>query len=215
MHHYVYQVENLLNHKIYIGKHSTENLDDGYMGSGKLLGKAIAKYGLENFRKTILQTFDTCEEALTYEKLLVTEEFAHNQNTYNLTVGGGDGWWTINIDVERRREKNHRAALSMNKTLWSDPEFRKRTSVRVSAQSAYLHEQGKLSAPDWTGKKHSDATRAKMRDSHTGKHVGQRNSQFATVWVFNLEERRSLRIKNDELDAYLKRGWHKGRKIKW
>ena len=41
----IYQTTNLINNKIYIGKHQTSDLDDGYLGSGKLLLQAIKKYG--------------------------------------------------------------------------------------------------------------------------------------------------------------------------
>lgn len=52
--HYVYRIINKLNNKFYYGVHSTSNIDDGYMGSGKRLGYAKNKYGLENFEKEIL-----------------------------------------------------------------------------------------------------------------------------------------------------------------
>ena len=75
MHHYVYCIENLINGKVYVGKHTTSDLDDGYMGSGKLLTKAIAKHGVKNFCKHVLIECSSAEEAFELERQIVDEEF--------------------------------------------------------------------------------------------------------------------------------------------
>ena len=51
--HYIYLTTNNINGMKYIGKHYGE-LDDPYLGSGKILKRAITKYGKENFTKSIL-----------------------------------------------------------------------------------------------------------------------------------------------------------------
>ena len=90
----VYRITNTINRKIYIGKHQTNNINDGYMGSGKRLLVAKEKYGIENFKKEILYTFDTEEEMNSKEAELVTEEFCLRNDTYNMIPGGYSTWET-------------------------------------------------------------------------------------------------------------------------
>lgn len=86
---YIYKITNQINGKIYIGKHSTDNLNDGYMGSGKLIKKAIQKYGIENFTKEYLAFCDTDEKLNWFEKFYIKKCKAKEVG-YNLT-DGGDG----------------------------------------------------------------------------------------------------------------------------
>ena len=41
MYYYLYKITNKINQKVYIGVHTTSNMEDGYMGSGKYLKRAI------------------------------------------------------------------------------------------------------------------------------------------------------------------------------
>lgn len=211
--HYVYQITNLINGKIYVGKHSTNDLNDGYMGSGKLLNLAINKHGVENFRKHIIKMCETSEEAFEFERHVVNEQFVTNKNTYNLTMGGSSNWFHINSDIAFRKEKNRRAAITMNSKTWADEDFRKRTSERMKN----LHFEGQLSAPkcDWTGRRHNDLTKAKIGKANSVHQSGTSNSQYGTVWVSNYDLKKSVRIKCEELSHYLDLGWSKGRKMNW
>ena len=86
--HYFYKITNQINGHFYYGVHNTNNLDDGYMGSGKRLHYAYKKYGIENFKKDILKFFNTKEDAFEYEAKIVNETLINDINCYNIVTGG-------------------------------------------------------------------------------------------------------------------------------
>jgi len=98
---YLYRTTNIANGKTYIGVHCTDNLGDKYIGNGvkanfttankkKLTAfkSALLKYGVLNFKLEILAFYDTYEECLEQEKLLVNEQWVADNNNYNTTKGG-------------------------------------------------------------------------------------------------------------------------------
>lgn len=105
MYHYTYQIDNLINGKYYRGKHSAKSLDNDYMGSGKLIIKAIDKWGIENFKKTILKTFPTSAEAFAHEAEIVTMKEVNDPMCYNLIPGGKGGQKQF-TDEELREHKH-------------------------------------------------------------------------------------------------------------
>lgn len=96
MFYYLYEIKNNINGKIYVGVHKTKNLNDGYMGSGKVIQDAIKKHGIENFTKVILEMFDNPDDMFLKEKEIVTDEFLARDDVYNLRRGGSGGFDYIN-----------------------------------------------------------------------------------------------------------------------
>jgi hypothetical protein len=89
MQHFIlYKTTNLINNKTYIGIHQTNDLNDGYLGSGIAFKKALKKYGKENFFREIIETCSSFDELLEKEKKYVNESWVNNKNNYNLKTGG-------------------------------------------------------------------------------------------------------------------------------
>jgi len=84
----VYKTTNIVNDMIYIGVHKTNNINDGYMGSGKIFKLALKKYGKTSFKREILFIYDNIDNAYEKEKELVNKDFVDSNNTYNLVCGG-------------------------------------------------------------------------------------------------------------------------------
>jgi hypothetical protein len=75
----------------YIGQHRTNNIEDGYLGSGLRLKRAIKKYGEEHFVRELLFIFDGEKEMNLKEQELVDWETISDANCYNLVPGGYGG----------------------------------------------------------------------------------------------------------------------------
>jgi len=88
MYHFTYITINLLNDRCYAGIHSTDNLDDYYIGSGTLLNKDIKEYGREHFRCLKIMFFKDRKSLLKAEKVLVNKKWVEDSQNYNKTVGG-------------------------------------------------------------------------------------------------------------------------------
>lgn len=214
----IYQVTNKVNGKIYVGCHQTENVDDGYMGSGKLITRAIKKYGIENFEKRILTECFSFEEMLKREAEIVNEEFLERNDVYNLTKGGGSGWYYCNKSGKNLYGKNgHKGCggdnlidgIELIEKLKKEGRYEK----FCESVSYGLKEKIKKDGFWWIGKKHKDSTKEKIGKTNSIKQKGEKNSQFGTCWIHSDIERISKKINKEDLKNFVSDGWKIGRKM--
>lgn len=200
----IYKTTNIINGKKYIGKHQTYNIDDDYMGSGKLLKRAIKKYGIESFTKRILFVFDTEEEMNVKEAELVTEDFCNREDTYNLCSGGQGGFGYINANAKNNSNKDwDKIKIKTSKAL------KGRKCPNISKRLKLEHSIGirKHGFPNWTGRTHTEESKLKIGKANSGL-TGKKNSQFGTMWI--TDKKTNKKIKKDE---NIPQGWYKGRTI--
>lgn len=112
---FVYITTNLINGKQYIGSHSTNNSNDGYIGSGKYFLRSVKKYGKENFKREIIEE---CDPSLN---LILEEKYIKEYNTlspkgYNLSPTGGIG---LNGGKHSKESKQKIKDSHKGKTPWN------------------------------------------------------------------------------------------------
>lgn len=222
--HTIYQVTNLINGKTYVGKHTTTCLDDGYMGSGVLIRKAIEKYGLDNFKKKILFVFNSIDEMNAKEFEIVNEEFCSRKDTYNLGIGGRGSFHHFNsnkskyADSETKRKANISATNKLNGT--KPPKMTKLTHPEVLARSYNTRLKNRVGFYDkeisMKGCRlaQTEKSRSKRLESfaNIGHQQGSSNSQFGMRWIYSTIEKKSRKIAKEEV---LPAGWLEGRKLKF
>ena len=194
MHYIVYKILNRVNGKSYIGCHKTTNLNDGYMGSGRLIKRAIKKYGLENFEKEILFEFATAEEMFEKEQEIVEI----GPQSYNLNEGGYGGFAYINsigknINCDIKNYRTHESVMKGYHAGIGAPNFVK----------------PKFNGTEFAGKKHSDESKQQIGLKNSIHQAGEGNSQFGSMWVTNGKSNLKIK-KNDTIPS----GYYKGRVIK-
>ena len=211
--HFTYKTTNLINGRYYLGMHSTNRIDDGYLGSGKRLYYELNKYGRDNFKFEILEQFESREQLVQAEISLITEQDLKNSNCLNLKQGGSGGW------SNEVREKAKIAAKSYMEDKWTMPEYREKmikvrydpviSKIRNEKTSETLKQHFENTPGTFKGRKHKPETIQKMKESHKQAGIGTSNSQFGKCWITDETENRKI-YKGDLIPE----GWKLGRKIK-
>ncbi len=172
MHYVIYKTTNILNNKIYVGKHTTKNLDDGYLGSGYVLLKALKKYGKESFIKEIIIHCKSLEELNITEAKLVDKDFVKRKDTYNTALGGGGGCIAIYKENPKYKEicekisKANKGNRGWNKGLTKDTS----ESVRIGhSKTTETRKNNGSYVSKRKGIPLSEKTKQLLRESHLGK----------------------------------------------
>ena len=156
----IYKITNKRNNKFYIGMHKTTNLNDGYMGSGKLIKRAIKKYGIENFNKEILFIFDNEEDMKLKEKELVVL----NEMSYNLLEGGTGGFGFLNKNKLNNLNKDKKEIYQKVSNS-----LKGRKNKEASERLKIRHQEGLVNYNTFSGKHHTEETKLKISKAHIGK----------------------------------------------
>ena len=206
--HFTYKTTNLINNRYYLGMHSTNRVNDGYLGSGKRLYYELSKYGRDNFKFEILEQFTSREELVQAEINLITEQDLKNTNCLNCKPGGSGGF--SSLDAKKGQAAG---TLVKNQKMLQDPEYRKRITEAASTRRKEEIKQGKYYPllNYWKGKQHRLESIEKIRSTRKerGIGIGSTNSQYGTCWITN--EIESKKITKGDL---IPEGWRLGRKIK-
>ena len=159
----IYKTTNTINGKIYVGQDAIN--DPAYFGSGMVLEKAIRKYGVQNFRKDILEHCSSKQQLNEREIFWISFLNATNRRIgYNIAKGGTGG--NVFGQLSKLRQQQCVQKRQQSRPQWDTSEYRKK-----------LSEHSKLL---WTNPHH----RSHMRRVMTGRQIkwkdkiGAANKQF-------------------------------------
>ena len=176
---FIYKITNLFNGKEYIGAHGTDNINDRYLGSGKLLKRDIKKYGNSNFERKILEYYN---ESITYppklEFIWINKYNTLIPNGYNISPTGGG--YVLHTDETRE----NLSKLSMGNT--SAKAHKGRTLSKEHRKN--IKKSVLKNPPILKGSVRTKETKTKIADALKGKPSGMKGKIPSEIHRKNLSE---------------------------
>jgi hypothetical protein len=208
--HYIYKTVNLINSNFYIGMHSTNNIKDGYMGSGNKIKSSIRHYGKNNHKFEILEFLDSRDLLMAREKEIVNRELLSDPFCLNIMEGG------YGFLDEEHMKKVSKAGNDAYREKLKDPEYKQNLALKCDWSGKGKHMLSVLNERGFDfgtlrGKSHTSETISKMKESKIGQGKGDKNSQFGRKWVRNLKTKECIKIDSSEYENYINLGWESGR----
>jgi hypothetical protein len=202
--HFIYKTTCKINSKYYLGMHSTDNLEDGYIGSGTRLWHSIKKHRRENFSFEVLEFLSDRESLKKREAELVNVSSLIDPLCMNLKLGGEGGWY---LSTDQYKQRNGKCGkLGWKKTL---------PLASKARDESYANGRKGWSSDGitnlWSGRSHSAESKEKIGKANSVKQQGEKNSQYGTCWIFSVSEKISKKIKKEEAPTYIENGWSFGR----
>jgi hypothetical protein len=207
--HYIYKTTNIITNCFYIGLHSTNNIRDGYFGSGDRMRSSLRHYGKENHKFEILEFLENRKLLMIRESEIVNKELLKNPLCLNIMQGG---YGFRDLDHMKKVSKAGNEKL---KELLRDPEYKKEFALKTGGAETWkkLHREGKVNYDTFSGKFHSKEAKKSIGEKNSITQSGESNSQFGKMWVRNPESKETIKINQSELEHYLESGWERGRLI--
>lgn len=153
---YLYKITDPVTNNYYFGVHKTNNLEDGYMGSGVRLNKTIK----QRSRKTIVEFFDNTKDMYTREKEIVTKNLLADQHCLNCHEGGIGGD-TISNHPEKENIIAKTKQTMLNKSTTKLEEINNKKARRGKSNGMYGTSRRGYDNPMY-GKQHSSSTKQKI-----------------------------------------------------
>jgi hypothetical protein len=187
--------------------HSTNTLNDGYLGSGKRLWRSLNYHGKENHIKEIIEFCENREILKKREKEIVNQQLISEKLCMNLQLGGGGGFIDKNHMVKTCKRGNEVFLEKMK-----DDEYRKQFSEKLSKANKQQYLDGRRDKKyfyDWKGKKHTDETKKKLSEMKKGTGVGEKNSVYGKKCMTKGTDNKM--VNPNEINFYLSNGWKLGK----
>ncbi len=149
-HHIIYKTTCLVTGRWYIGMHSTNDLEDGYVGSGKRLWHSIKKHGKEQHRCEILEHHPDRETLALREEEILTPELKADPMCMNIAKGGighHPGWYTTS---ESTKAKLSAASKAVVRTEEWCAKIGKAHKGKTQPREAVEKQRAKLTGYEWT-----------------------------------------------------------------
>jgi group I intron endonuclease len=163
--HFIYKTTCSVTGKWYIGMHSTDKLDDGYLGSGSRLWKSIKKYGKDAHTIEILEFLSDRKTLSDREEEILTEELRADPMCMNIRTGG-----TGNFPGRPTKEETRAKLSEASKNYVRTEEWYEKAVATRRANGGYSkseEEREKISKA-LTGKTLPDEVKKKIGDSNRG-----------------------------------------------